>query len=95
MTARTILSTSLLQENGKIRCRQCLHVVGTAGRGWKAAAPMRAIACADLPGAGSKVNPQVVLRQFFCGGCAGLLDTEVAMPDDPFLDDIVSDHPSF
>ncbi|MDB5999601.1 MAG: Acetone carboxylase gamma subunit, partial [Rhizobacter sp.] len=31
----------------------------------------------------------VVLRRFSCPQCGGLLDTETAMPDDPFLDDVL------
>ncbi|MCL4744526.1 MAG: hypothetical protein KJZ83_03830 [Burkholderiaceae bacterium] len=89
MTTRKILSESLVQEGDQLRCRKCLHLVASSGGRWKTTAPMRSIACADLPGAGSSVNPEVILRQFFCPGCAALLDTEIAMPADPFLDDIV------
>jgi len=42
-----------------------------------------------LPGAGMNVHPDVVLRRFCCPKCGHLLDTETALPEDPFLEDIV------
>jgi acetone carboxylase gamma subunit len=30
-----------------------------------------------------------MLRQFCCPACGALLDTETALPGDPFLDDVV------
>ena len=42
-----------------------------------------------LPGAGSNVESRVVLRRFCCPRCGHLLDTETALPDDPFLEDLV------
>jgi acetone carboxylase gamma subunit len=42
-----------------------------------------------LPGAGSNVESRVVLRRFSCPRCGHLLDTETALPDDPFLEDLV------
>jgi acetone carboxylase gamma subunit len=45
---------------------------------------------AQLPGTGSNVEPRVVLRLFACPHCGHLLDTETALPDDPFLEDVVA-----
>jgi acetone carboxylase gamma subunit len=42
-----------------------------------------------LPGAGSNIESRVVLRRFSCPRCGHLLDTETALPDDPFLEDLV------
>ena len=41
-----------------------------------------------LPGAGSAIEERVVLRLFSCPGCGALLDTETALPEDPFLEDL-------
>jgi acetone carboxylase gamma subunit len=38
-------------------------------------------------------QPEVVLRRFSCPECGALLDTETAMPDDPFLDDVLDVRP--
>lgn len=44
----------------------------------------------DFSGAGSNVEPRVALRRFACPQCGHLLDTETALPEDPFLEDIVA-----
>jgi acetone carboxylase gamma subunit len=88
MTDRRISETLMLRD-GSICCRTCSHVLGPAGRGWKEAAVLRPIKFTDLPGAGSGVSDLVELRRFFCPSCASLLDTETALPGDPFLEDVV------
>lgn len=75
--------------NAKIACRQCGHALGPAGKPWKAAArrdeqPMGKIAGTTYDSAG-----KVMLRRFFCPGCAALLDSETALPGAPFLDDVI------
>jgi hypothetical protein len=60
-----------------------------AGTGWKEAAALSTVPVHALPGAGSNVEPRVVLRRFACPHCGHLLDTETALPDDPFLEDVV------
>jgi acetone carboxylase gamma subunit len=32
---------------------------------------------------------KVLLRRFYCPGCGALLDSEMALPGEPFLDDLV------
>ena len=32
-------------------------------------------------------DERLLLREFACPGCGGLLDTEIALPGDPFLED--------
>ena len=34
---------------------------------------------------------RVVLRRFACPACGALLDSETALPEDPFLDDVLFD----
>jgi len=46
-----------------------------------------------MAGASMTAQPEVVLRRFSCPGCGALLDTETAMPDDPFLDDVLDVRP--
>lgn len=88
MTRRR-LSPTLSQEAGRIICTSCSHELGAAGQPWKHKARLSVQPVRDLPGAGSGVHPDVTLRRFSCPGCGCLLDSEVALPDDPFLDDIV------
>ncbi|SED91557.1 hypothetical protein SAMN05443249_5898 [Beijerinckia sp. 28-YEA-48] len=42
---------------------------------------------ADLPGQGLGIGLDVMIRQFSCKQCGALLDTEVALSGDPFLND--------
>jgi len=34
-------------------------------------------------------HPRILLRQFYCPGCAALLDAEQALAEDPYLNDQV------
>jgi acetone carboxylase gamma subunit len=84
------ISESLVVEHGKICCASCAHVLAPAGSSWKQAAALSTVAVKDLPGTGSSVEPRVVLRRFACPRCGHLLDTEKELPEDPFLEDVVS-----
>ncbi len=88
MTRR--ISETLFAEDGKICCVACSHALAPAGTGWKKAAALSTVPVRTLPGTGSNVEPRVVLRRFACPQCAHLLDTETALPEDPFLEDIVA-----
>ncbi len=84
------ISETLFVQDGKICCAACAHPLGSAGTGWKMAAALSTVPVRTLPGAGSNVEPRVVLRRFACPRCGHLLDTETALPEDPFLEDIVA-----
>jgi acetone carboxylase gamma subunit len=86
---RTRVSASLFSEHGDVCCASCTGVLAPAGRSWKKAAALSTMPAAQLPGAGSNVEPRTVLRCFSCPRCGHLLDTEVALPEDPFLEDVV------
>lgn len=73
----------------RIACRRCGHALAPAGQPWKRHAVLREI---SMHGAGGKAYtgaPEATLRQFSCPGCGALLDSEMALPGEPFLDDIV------
>lgn len=77
-------------EGERICCRGCGAPLAPAGQPWKPAAqldqsPMRGLAGAAYSGGSDKV----LLRRFSCGGCGALLDTEMALPGEPFLNDVV------
>jgi acetone carboxylase gamma subunit len=84
------ISETLFVEGGKICCTSCSHALAPAGTTWKNAAALSTVPVATLPGAGSNVEPRVVLRRFACPQCGHLLDTETALPEDPFLEDVVA-----
>jgi acetone carboxylase gamma subunit len=83
------ISQSLLAAGGKICCASCSHPLASVGVSWKKSAALSNVPVATLPGASSNVEPRVVLRRFACPKCGHLLDTETALPDDPFLEDVV------
>jgi len=89
MTRR--ISSRLHIEGNEIRCSACDHAIADAGSTWKPAAsisetPMRG--AAGVPYSGGE---RVVLRRFSCPGCGALLDSETALPEDPFLNDVLFD----
>jgi acetone carboxylase gamma subunit len=87
---RKRISGSLFDENGSICCAACARALVPSGASWKKAASLSTMPVAQLPGTGSNVEPRVVLRLFACPHCGHLLDTETALPDDPFLEDVVA-----
>lgn len=93
MTRR--MSSTLHIEGTEIQCSACEHTIAEAGSPWKQAAslsetPMRG--AAGVPYSGGE---RVVLRRFACPGCGALLDTETALPEDPFLNDVLFDRGGF
>ena len=84
------ISESLVVEDGSICCAACAHALAPTGTSWKKTAALSTVPVKDLPGTGSNVEPRVVLRRFACPHCGHLLDTETALPEDPFLEDVVS-----
>jgi acetone carboxylase gamma subunit len=86
----TRISATLSVADGSICCASCGHQLAPAGTSWKQHAALLTTLVKSLPGAGSAIEERVVLRQFCCPSCADLLDTETAMPDDSFLEDVVN-----
>jgi acetone carboxylase gamma subunit len=86
---RKRISASLFAEGGQICCAACSAPLAPANASWKNEAALSTVAVGALPGAGSNVEPRVVLRRFCCPRCGHLLDTETALPEDPFLEDVV------
>jgi acetone carboxylase gamma subunit len=82
------ISDALVIAKGKTACLACGHELARAGTPWKPHAVLRMQPVRSLPGAGLAIDERVVLRHFSCPGCGALLDTETALPDDPFLDDL-------
>lgn len=82
------ISESLVIAKGKIACTHCGHALAKAGTPWKSHAALKTQPVRSLPGAALAIDERVVLRHFSCPGCGALLDTETALPEDPFLDDV-------
>lgn len=80
-----------LHQNGTKRftaCGECGQRLGPASDPWKEHAIRRETPLAEAGGPSWDTGYEgVVLRQFFCPGCALLLDTETATERDPMLID--------
>jgi acetone carboxylase gamma subunit len=72
-----------------IACRACGHAIAPAGTPWKRHAAVREISMNGAGGRAYTGAPESLLRQFSCPGCGALLDSEMALPGEPFLDDLV------
>ena len=88
---KTRFSEALVVETGYVCCGSCGHKLARNGTSWKSAAALSTITVTALPGAASAIEARVVLRHFSCPACAHLLDTETALPEDPFLEDVLTD----
>lgn len=77
-------------KNGdSVSCSACGHGLAPAGKPWKSHAALSEI---PMRGAGGKAysgSAEALLRRFSCPSCGTLLDSEMALPGEPFLDDIV------
>jgi acetone carboxylase gamma subunit len=73
-----------------ICCRGCGYSLAPAGHSWKGSALVHEMSTEPLGEAAEVGQAATILRLFFCPDCGGLLDSETALPGEPFLDDIVN-----
>jgi acetone carboxylase gamma subunit len=88
MTPRR-MSQGLEINGGRICCKGCGHPISVAGSSWKPHAALVETLLANAPGMGAAVRRAAILRLFCCPTCGALLDTETAVPGDPYLVDIL------
>lgn len=73
-----------------ICCRDCGYSLAPAGRSWKRSSLVQEMPTESPDEAAEVGEAATILRLFFCPDCGGLLDSETALPGEPFLDDIVN-----
>ncbi len=83
------ISRALVLSDAAIRCAKCGHEIAPAGQPWKPGATLREVPMQGAGGQAYSSGDEVVLRRFSCPSCGSLLDSETALPGDPFLEDIV------
>ena len=83
---------NIIDSEGKrtIACSKCDHLIGPTDENWKPHAVLYEQPISSL-GETYTTNEQVLLRSFVCPGCGVLLETEVALAGDPFLEDLIFD----
>jgi acetone carboxylase gamma subunit len=89
---RTYISPTLqirrIADDDKICCTRCGYALAGVGSAWKQAAIVRETPTDELVNEMlTDTRAETVLRQFVCRGCGSLLDTETALPGEPFLED--------
>ncbi len=86
----TRISASLVvNDSSEIACMACGHTLGPSGEPWKEAARLSETSLKGAAGEPYSNAANVLLRHFYCPGCAALLDSETALAGDPYLNDIV------
>lgn len=80
------LSHALKAERAKVVCAQCEEALCDLSSHWKENAALNETPM-DRLGSPYSTGEQVLLRLFSCPHCGALLDTETALPGEPFLRD--------
>lgn len=71
-----------------IACRACSTAICTVDAVWKEHATLQEKPLREAGGSSfGSAGKEVLLRRFFCASCGEALDTEVALPGEPFLID--------
>lgn len=87
--ARRSVSPTVASDGEAWACASCGHRLGPSSEAWRLGArrherPLRTL---GDPWATATDGGEVLLRHFYCPGCAILLDTETATAGEPPLDD--------
>jgi N-methylhydantoinase B len=92
MLVSETLEVTFEAAEAEYRCRRCQGSLGPAGHNYKLTALIEEVPVMSanplIGDPGRFVDEEVVYRLFYCPGCGGLLDTEVARTADPPLWDI-------
>jgi acetone carboxylase gamma subunit len=77
-------------DSAAINCVGCGHEFGLQTENWKKTANLQEEKMNSM-GAPYTTGEGVLLRSFSCPDCGSLLDTELAMAGEAFLEDIIFD----
>lgn len=84
-----ISATLVVNDTNEIACMACSHVLGPRTEPWKQSARLHEVTLQGIAGKTYSNASNVLLRCFYCPGCATLLDSESALASDPYLNDVV------
>jgi acetone carboxylase gamma subunit len=80
------LNAELRPDGMQVHCGSCEHSLGDAGKNWKHGATLHERPAHELDGP-YRTGRNLLLRQFSCPRCGALLDTEMALSGDPWIED--------
>lgn len=83
------ISPTLVLSAGKTACRACGHELAPVEASWKDVAVLDERPLGEAGGPMFRTDGGVLLRRFYCPSCGTTLDTETALPGEPFLVDRV------
>ncbi len=84
------LTHTLTIRDKSVHCTDCGYTFSRVTTNWKTAANLDEEILKQLGGPYT-TGDEVRLRKFSCPGCGLLLDCEMALPEDPFLEDVIYD----
>lgn len=88
--SNTIIKSEKKDSDGDLKCRSCHTVLCGSEQEWKENVKLDERSLKEIAGeAYSSTDQDVLYRQFFCPGCGGLLDSEIALKGEPYLKDRV------
>ena len=73
----------------RICCGNCGSALAAAGASWKQSAALNEVPTDDMSYVIDQTSAATILRLFSCCNCGALLDSETAVPGDPWLEDVV------
>ena len=74
----------------RLCCNSCKHPIAGTDRNWKHGAILIERPAHELEGP-YRTGRDLLLRHFSCARCGALLDTEMALPGEPWIDDRLLD----
>lgn len=88
--SNTIIKSEEKGSEGDLKCKRCETVLCSDSQDWKSNVILDEKPLKEVAGdAYSSTSKDVLYRQFFCPGCGGLLDSEIALKGEPYLQDRV------
>lgn len=83
------LSVDVHEGNNVVCCGGCGTPLAASSEHWKDRVSVKRSSVSELAGWSDAVHERLELREFSCPACGQLLDSEAALPEDPFLYDVV------
>ena len=78
----------VINDDGKVHCRKCGHVFCDVNENYKEFALNAEVIPSEIGPLRPDDGKWCLYREFYCPGCAVLLDVDIVVPGDPISHDI-------